>query len=423
MVSESPETTEERMIAAGTRARNALESLDSTDPEHMQSEVDAIKELTATLGECLADGAEQPVADGLCDQIADVSSWTKTNLKRATKKARVNFISSNSSRKTFGEVIEDDLIKVVEIRSTDHHQGASYRWEFSNGTVETRQSKDEKYSHFSWSNFRDDYYDATGNMPEEPGDGRRGGREWRDFIVDIIRQYGETQETKGARTCALDQLQNYITRTTAYAEVEDAFRANSVYIDDDPINGSPSEIWVLNAEIKRICDDNEVNSVAGFQNELDSRNLTSDQIPGVSHTEVIKNQRVTFWRLKSRIAMPGKYLQAIDDPIDRIKSNQDVGSVGGRGSGRINSLSAGGDLGGTAADGGAAAEEGGSASVETPSDIAGALPAGQVEDDPEGGHEDAEDFTAIFKEESDEERDLLSQQQSSIDVSEGVSDD
>lgn len=424
MTSESSETPDERMIDAGAEAQKVLESLDSTDPEQMSSEVAAIKEFTTTLGECLADGAEEPVADGLCDKIADVSSWTKTGLKRAMNNAKVNFISSNSSKKTFGEALEDDLIKIVQIKSTDHHQGASYRWEFPNGTVETKQSKDKKYSHFSWPNFLDDYYDATGNFPEEPKKGRREGREWREFVVKMIRQNSETQRTRGARTCALDQLQNYITRTTAYAEVEDAFQANGVYIDDDPVDGSPSEIWVLNSEIKRICDDNEVNSMAGFQSELDSRNLTSNQVPGVSHTELVEGQRVTFWRLKSGIATPAKYRTAIDDPIDRVQADQGVASVGGRGSGKINSLSGGEDPGIAAADGGVSgAEEGVTASAETSSDVAGALPAGPVENEQEGGDDDAEDFTAAFGEESDEERDLLSGPQSTVDASEGVSDD
>lgn len=424
MATESSETAEEKMLAAGTRAKEVLDSLDSTDPEHMNSEVDAIKEFTDTLGECLADGAGQPVADGLCDQIADVSSWTKTNLKKASNKAKINYVSSNSSKKTFGEALEDDLTKVVEIKSTDHHQGKSYRWEFSNGTVETRQSKDKKYSHFSWPNFLDDYYDATGNLPEEPKDGRRESREWRRFLHKIIRKYGETQTTRGARTCALDQLQNYISTTAAYATVEDAFQANGVYIDDDPEEGSPSEIWVLNAEIKKISDDNEVNSMAGFQNELDSRDLASDQIPGVSYTKVINNHRVTFWRLKSRIATPAKYLQEIDDPIDRVQPSQDVASVGGRRSGKIDSLFDGGDPGGAVADGGvSAAKEDTTADVEMSSDIAGALPPGPDEDDEEGESTDAEAFEKAFGEAPDEDRDLLSSPQSTIDSSEGVSDD
>jgi hypothetical protein len=87
-------------------------------------------------------------------------------------------------------------------------------------------------------------------------------------------------------------------------------------------------------------------------------------------------------------------------------------------------LSGGEDPGIAAADGGVSgAEEGVTASAETSSDVAGALPAGPAENEQEGGNEDAEDFTAAFGEESDEERDLLSGPQSTVDASEGVSDD
>ncbi|WP_439028080.1 hypothetical protein [Haloarchaeobius sp. DT45] len=314
---------QEAMIDASIEVKDTVESLDPDDLEDRKAQTEAIFEFTASIGELLAEGANWGLAVSLCEDVADKTTWNKTELKKQIKTAKQNAISQSSSRRSFDEVLEDDVVEIVKIKSTDHHQGVSYRWVFQNGTVETRQSKDDKYSHFSWNHFMDDYFDATGEMPHEPGAGRRGGDEWREFVADLIAKRATEKVTRGPRTCAVDALRNYISSTKGYAEVADAVSENGVYIDDDPEGGSPSEVWVPNPVIKRICNENELKSTRELQCELDGRGLTSDQVNGASFTENVGNRTVTVWRLDSDIATPLKYVEEVKTPAEKVRQREE----------------------------------------------------------------------------------------------------
>jgi hypothetical protein len=249
-----------------------------------------------------------------------------------------------SSSRRFNKVIEEDLIEVVKSKSTDHHQRTVYHWRFPGGIVETRQSKDDKHSHFDWGHFRHDYFDATDEMPDPPENS--GSEDWVAFLVEQIEENLRVDKSKGPRTCAVDELRGNIRSKTGYAELEDAIRHDGVYIDDDPENGDPDEVWVPNAIIKRICDNNELNSTRALQLELDARGLSSPQIVGVSHTERINDRSVTFWRLAVDIATPAGYVTDPKTPAQKVakRNAQKDGDGGSQGSGQIDSVT--GDTGG-----------------------------------------------------------------------------
>jgi hypothetical protein len=324
-------------------AKNEIESLDPLDDDDdMKKEVEAVSEFATELGELVADGLDKSDAHAQCGQLANISTYNKSQLKKKVNSAAQKAKNQADSRRTFNEVLSDDLVEVVKVTSTDHHQGTVYRWHFKRGTVETRQSKDETHSHFSWHHFRDDYYDATGEMPAKPHDELLNGEEWREFITELIDQRGRDDPNKGPRTCAIDELKGYIRSSKGYAELEDALQFDGVYIDDDPENGDPDEVWVSNATIKRICDNNELGGTRALQLELDARNLTSTEVAGVSHTETINNRSVTFWRLRVDVATPAEYVVSPQTPAQRVAQRNaqqdDDDDDAGQGGGKIDSV-------------------------------------------------------------------------------------
>lgn len=323
-------------------AKNEIESLDPLDDDDdMKKEVEAVSEFAGELGELVADGLDKSDAHAQCGQLANVSTYNKSQLKKKVNSAAQKTKNQNQSRRQFDEVIKDDLVEVVKVKSTDHHQGTVYRWHFLNGTVETQQSKDDKHSHFDWGDFRNDYFDATDEMPSKPA--HAGGEEWVEFLVEQIDQKLRVDTTKGPRTCAVDELRGYIRSKTGYAELEDAIQLDGVYIDDDPENGDPDEVWVPNADIKRICDNNELGSTRALQLELDARNLTSPEVAGVSHTESINDRSVTFWRLRVDIATPTEYVKEPKTPAQKVAErnadeDNDSDADAAKGSGKIDSV-------------------------------------------------------------------------------------
>lgn len=314
-------------MQAFSDAKNKIQDLDpyENDEDNLE-EVKAVQTFKDELGTLIAAGLDESDAHAQCGQLAKVSTYNKSQLKKKVNAAAQNAKSQSSGRRMFNEVLEDDLIEVLKVSSTDHHQRTIYRWKFEKGTVETRQSKDETNSHFSWGTFRLDYYDATGEMPEAPPKTLRDGAAWVEFVVDIIDKYGRSTTNKGPRTCAVEELDSHIGSSRGYAELEDALQHDGVYIDDDPANGDPDEVWVPNSVIKRICDNNELGSTRALQVELDARGVTSPDVSGVSHTESINGRVVTFWRLRADFATPADYVVNPKTPAQQLaqrNANQD----------------------------------------------------------------------------------------------------
>ena len=90
-----------------------------------------------------------------------------------------------------------------------------------------------------------------------------------------------------------------------------------MFIDADPRDENPTELWVLNHDIKRICEDNELSSVRELQIELDAHGHTVDRIRGVSEATTVNGKTITYWALSARFAEPDEF---VPDPVDPAES-------------------------------------------------------------------------------------------------------
>lgn len=345
-------------------ALDALTQLheDGTGPaEIAPGEQRIISDFAEKFAEALIEGLADHNTSVAASVLSDTAKYyNKTDVQGQIQDA-VEALG-NTGKTPFDELIQRELNEVKIVRTTDHKQDTLYRWDFTKCKLETRSGKDGR-GHFHWANFRDLYLEAAGEDPGEPNQGVRGGSEWREFIVSMIEERGADVENRGPRTAAVDDLANEIRTTTGYNDLREAVERDGIYVDldaydvpawwavgqpfqsDDTTDDLPAwygngdahvrgtidldasavkEIRVPNHIVKRVCNANELSSTRALQVELDGRGHTVSRIPGVSEAAKVSGRKVSFWVLKSSLAVPqvydpdpGSAMDAIDRDAER----------------------------------------------------------------------------------------------------------
>jgi hypothetical protein len=309
--------------------------------EQAQREQEAAHQLVDDLAHAVVDGLSPSMAKQMTGVAADASNhYTKTAFKDLLRERIEDVKVEHTDRRPFDEVVREDLGEVLVVRTTDAKQSTHYRWEFPDGSVETTANADGR-EHFHWAQFRDEFFDATGEDAAKPTQALRDPDDWREFIVDIIDRRGREVTTRGPRSAAVDDLKSFIGRSRAYKDLEAMVERDGLYVDADPREADPSELWVQNHDIKRICEDNELSSVRELQIELDARGHTVDRVNGVSESTTVNNNKMTYWVLDPEIAEYSEFVPDPVDPAEAVKMDQEsddddrspgaIGSVGGGG--------------------------------------------------------------------------------------------
>lgn len=309
--------------------------------ERAAAEQEAAHELVNQLAIAILDDLSISMAKQMVGVAADASHhYTKTAFKDLLSERIEEVKQENSDRRLFDQIVREDLTEVLVVRTTDAKQATQYRWEFTNGSVETTANADGR-EHFHWSQFRDEYFDATGEDAAKPAKDLRGGEEWREFVVKIIDGRGREVETRGPRSAAVDELKSFINRSRAYKDLEVMVERDGLYVDSDPREKEPDELWIQNHDIKRICEDNELASVRELQIELDARGHTVTRVNGVSESTTVNGNKVTYWVLDADVARYSEFVPDPVDPAEAVKMDEDdgdednspgtIGSVGGGG--------------------------------------------------------------------------------------------
>lgn len=322
--SEGQSTPRERSLEATQSIISMLEAAEDLPLiERVTKEQEKVLSFADTQAELLDDGLQKVHMRSMCGSVAGVAdNYTKSALMELVDERYEELVESQDTRRPFDEILEEDLEEVVVTRTTDARLQTLYRWRFSTGTVETQATKDGR-THFRWTIFRDQYYDATGEDPKKPRKDVRGGEEWRELLVDLIDERGREITTRGPRTTAVDSLKNYIRRSRAFGNIEDMVDYDALYIDDAPEEGEAEEIWVHNHDIKRICDNNELNNVIGLQTELDARGYTVNRVSGASESTFVYGNKVTYWVLDASIASPATYEPEAEAPAAEVRAEQE----------------------------------------------------------------------------------------------------
>jgi hypothetical protein len=311
--------------------------------ERAQREQEAAHDLVDDLARAVLDGLSPSMAKQMVGVAADASNhYTKTAFKDLLGERLEQAKQEDSDRRPFDEIVRQDLEEVLIVRTTDARQSTHYRWEFVGGSVETTANAESR-EHFHWAQFRDEYFDATGEDAAKPNQGLRDPAEWREFIVEMIDARGREVETRGPRTSTVDDLKGFISRSRAYKDLEAMVERDGLYVNNDPRDAEPTELWIQNHDIKRICEENELASVRELQIELDARGYTVDRVNGVSESTTVNGEKVTYWVLDPDIADYGEFVPDPVDPAEAVRMAEESDEDDGAEPGAIGSVGGGGD--------------------------------------------------------------------------------
>lgn len=298
-------------------ADNAAEA-GAAEHKHVSAFVD-------TVAKALAEGMNEPV--GLfAGAVADETQYyTKSDLKQQIKDRTEDL--RGSDKEPLDEFVADRLEEVVVVKTTDHRQGAEYIWDFGTFKVETESGKDGR-GHFLFPQFRNLIHESGGVNAGKPTKDRRGGEEWRDFMIDMIDDRGQEQYTRGPRTEAFEALRNKIKRLTGYGTPEGAVNYTGVWVirvahdipdwwqylgetppdvERDLPEGLVQEVRVHESVIEPVLEDAGITRSA-FYHELKARNLTVPGTSGASMMQWVNGSDERFWTFLPDVATPRTYV-------------------------------------------------------------------------------------------------------------------
>lgn len=314
------------------------------------AEQEHVDEFVSAVAKALADGLNQPVGLYAGAVAEETEYYSKTDLKQQISDRVEEY--RGGDKQPLGEFVGEELVKVLVVKTTDHRQGAEYIWDFGTFKVETRSGKDGR-GHFRFDQFRDLIHESGGVNLARPVKDRRGGEEWRDFMVSMIDDRGEEQYTVGARTQAFEALRNKIKRLTGYGTAESALDHTGIWVVRETVDlpewwrglgelprsesrDLPGEyveqVRVHESVIKPILSDAEVTRSA-FYHELNARNLTVPWTNGASMTEWVNGSEERFWTLLPDAGTPEVYVpdpNTADEPARSLLESPGPDGPGGQ---------------------------------------------------------------------------------------------
>lgn len=343
------------LIETHENAENAAMA-GAAEHEHVSTFVDEI-------AQALANGLNESVGFFAGAVAEETEYYNKTDLKQQIKDKSEEY--RGSDKQPLDEFIQERLEGVTVSKTTDHRQGADYIFDFGTFKVETTSGKDGR-GHFRFDVFRNLIHESGGVNTAPPVKDRRGGEEWRDFMVQMIDDRGEERYTRGPRTKAFEALRNRVKRLTGYGTAEGALDHSGVWVvretydapdwfsmgqpfsydrpgpvdtpdwwasigartvaknppewygngeidrlplgkDRDLPDDTVSEIRVHESLIQSIIDDAEITRSALYH-ELNARNLTVHGTSGASMTQWVSGSDERFWTLRPDLGTPRTYV-------------------------------------------------------------------------------------------------------------------
>lgn len=249
---------------------------------------------------------DEATEEAWIEQIRQVVDITKSGVRSAYKQhvTEVEDEMRESQDSDYAphldHFIEDRLNEVVIHQTTDKHSDTSYHWRFDNGVMFSTTGG----LHWSWSDFEDLLYDEMLVMTREPQ--HKDGREWKQWMQEIIDDRKRIEESYGPRTEAVNDIASYIGRTVAYPTAPQAAGWNGLWADEE------SEwVGVQSKKVGDYAEEHDV-TVRGVQEELDARNYLYDNVEQVM---LPNGDNVRFWKINKRIAEPQQYETDAGDPF------------------------------------------------------------------------------------------------------------
>jgi hypothetical protein len=316
------ESVENELIEVAEETVDRIEDEPDDLVEAAKQQRDALDEFTTAVAEAEVAPARINTARWISMVAETKRSITKTEIKDAVETKVEEKRQGESGRPTLDTWLEENIEKIIEVRSTDQKQNTIWRWETAGDrTIETSSTQDG-IEHMRFDKLRDAIYEGTGVWLEKPSEGRRSGEEWQDDIVDFVERNRIQKTTRGQRTIATDRLKDWVRQHNAYTTHLDAIEFGGMRIERET-----GEIHIQNQYIKRWCDSAEITTRA-LQTELDSRGLLSDRVGGASEQTTVEidgqYKTITYWviDLDTLDVEPYEIVEDPDSPAEIVEEKQ-----------------------------------------------------------------------------------------------------
>lgn len=310
-------------IDALETAVDAINEVSDAGPvEKACGELNAVDDFAVALAYAEANGLSSSERSQYLGTLADeASNLNKTDIRDNVEEKVEAVRGGDPDAPQLNQYLDRAVEHIDIVQTTDAKQSTLYRWKFRNPEsgdvfwIETGGNTGQ--SHYNWVDLRTAIFEVATIWTIRPDDAVVA--DWPEFIGPFIKERGTEVENKGTRTIATEELQNYVHRTVAYADIEDMREHNGLRLDADPDGGDPEELWIPYSAVSKVCDDYEL-SPRALQVELDAKGHTIDRIRGVSETTFVNGNKFTYWALSADFAEPAGYETDPEDPVERIES-------------------------------------------------------------------------------------------------------
>jgi hypothetical protein len=228
----------------------------------------------------------------------------------------------------FDRYLEEHLIRVVKVRTTDHVSDVTTRFEFDDGASvecdegtylywepfyrEVEPNTDpglEVIGEFASQQSKAEISEDDGEVkdtksaafrlycklslgPESRPWAHKVGL-WNRAIKNLVKEYGTENVTAGPRTEAWNKLCEKVSAARATTDLHDATMHGEVYVDE-----AADEVWVPTKLVASVVEDIEIDR-RDLATELAALGVDSDQLPGdkVVDRKYRSGTHEAFWRL------------------------------------------------------------------------------------------------------------------------------
>lgn len=238
------------------------------------------------------------------------------------------------------EYLENELLIVKKVTSTDNNDEPTFRWEFRDGTaVETTEGtylepynfwkklatatdKQLQFEFVSEQIEKDESTDEYARLSIGPDDRAWHQDNWIRCLNSLVSERSETVTVTGPRTEVWDTIRNDIARSRAVRDTTQAVENGWLTVMEN--GDGVEEIWVPSKIVSNHSEDHGL-TTKSIQQELAARGVDSDELGGERISEEVQsgNHTIRYWRLDAaheEVPLPNEITDEVTSSVDSIDS-------------------------------------------------------------------------------------------------------
>lgn len=291
-------TAVERFSAAN---REFQQRLGRIDDESAGAAVERMEVSVGFLEEIAELDAGPMIEEQAVSIVADATDRTKKATERELGKLKRQRERSQRSRPEITQLIDDDVVRVEALASTETDGEIRYRFVFTGGG--SIVVDDETL--WSSTGVRRAFASEYGRVPVFDTDRFDG---WEDVVDEIFEDLLEWKaDAVGPRQVVIDRITELVEKHEAYTEIRRAYETTGVYLEDPDAD----VVFVESSRIEERAEEKD-ETLEAIRWEMDNRDLRVGQSARKRVGEKVKN----WWPLDRDHFEPKRVTDPTEDDAD-----------------------------------------------------------------------------------------------------------